>query len=263
MTRVADIVAAIEALAPASLQEPWDNTGLLIGSMDQPCRGVLLCVDITPAIVDEAIAAGLDMIVSHHPLIFKGLKRLNGDGRVELSAIKAIRAGIAVYCGHTSVDKALAGGVSWVMARRLGVAGCAVLSPAGSVEPGLGVVGDLDSPLTPRELAERVKAAFSSPVARCTDPVAAPRSITRVAMCGGSGSEFIDDAIAAGAQAFITSDTRYHLFSDYADKIFLVDIGHFESEECTKEIFYHAISEKIPNFAIRYSVTETNPISYI
>lgn len=260
--KVGDVVAAIEAVAPPSLQEGWDNTGLLVGQPQSECRGVMLCVDVTPEIVDEAVAAGCDMIVSHHPLIFKGLKRLNGGNRVELSVIKAIEKGVAVYCCHTSIDNAPSVGVSFAMARRLGVVGPQVLSAKnGDKEAGLGVIGRLDSPLDPLALVERVKAAFGSPVARCSKP---PRKdLLTVAMCGGSGSEFLADAIAAGADAYITSDTRYHDFVDYGDKIFIVDIGHFESEECTKEIFYQIIREKFPNFAVCYSVIETNPISYL
>lgn len=260
--KVGDIIDAIEAVAPNSLQEGWDNTGLLVGRRDADCRGVMLCVDVTPDIVLEALEAGCDMIVSHHPLIFKGLKRLNGDGRVERSVELAVKNGVAIYCCHTSIDNA-SGGVSWVMANRLGATGCEVLShQAGSDGlTGLGVIGGFNEPLTADRLVERVKRSFGSPVARCSR---CPEvEISRVAMCGGSGSEFIADAIAAGAQAYITSDTRYHDFVDYGEKIFIVDIGHFESEECTKEIFYQIITEKFPNFAVRYSVIETNPISYL
>lgn len=260
--KVGDIVDAIEAVAPPELQEGWDNTGLIVGRRDADCHGVMLCVDVTPDIVAEALASGCDMIVSHHPLIFKGIKRLNGAGRVERSVMLAVEKGVAVYCCHTSIDNA-PGGVSWTMAKRLGIGDCEVLSSqdGGDGSSGLGVIGTFVKPLTAAELVERVKRSFGSPVARCSCPP--DRLIGRVAMCGGSGSEFLANAVAGGAQAYVTSDTRYHDFVDYGDKIFIVDIGHFESEECTKEIFYQIITEKFPNFAVRYSVTETNPISYL
>lgn len=260
--KVGDIVDAIETVAPPSLQEGWDNTGLLVGRREAECRGVMLCVDVTPDIIHEALEAGCDMIVSHHPLIFKGLKRLNGDGRVERSVELAVKRGVAIYCCHTSIDNA-PGGVSWVMAKRLGADRCEVLSPrtGGDGSTGLGVVGCFGEPLAAIDFVERVKCSFRSPVARCSR--CPEGGITRVAMCGGSGSEFIADAVAAGAQAYVTSDTRYHDFVDYGEKIFIVDIGHFESEECTKEIFYQIITEKFPNFAVCYSVIETNPISYL
>ncbi len=126
---------------------------------------------------------------------------------------------------------------------------------------GSGAIGEYDDPITARELTERVKAAFSSPVARCNRP---PEGlISRVAMCGGAGSFLIGKALASGAQAFITSDTKYHDFLEHAGKIFVIDIGHFESEQCTKEIFYHIIKEKFPTFALCLSESEKNPISYI
>ncbi len=130
-----------------------------------------------------------------------------------------------------------------------------------SPRSGSGTIGEYDSPVTAKELAQRVKTAFSSPVARCNS---LPQGlISRVAMCGGAGSFLIGKALAEGAQAFITSDTKYHDFLDYAGKIFVIDIGHFESEQCTKEIFYHIIREKFPTFALYYSELEKNPISYI
>ncbi len=148
------------------------------------------------------------------------------------------------------------------MAKRLDVKNIQVLSAdAAGADSGLGVVGDFAAELSPAELVAKVKKAFNSPVARCSCPKT--EKIRRIAMCGGSGSEFLSQAIAAGAQAYLTSDTRYHDFVDYSDKIFVVDIGHFESEECTKQIFYQIITEKFPNFAVRYSVLETNPISYL
>lgn len=260
--KVGDIAEAIETVAPPSFQEGWDNTGLLVGRLEDDCNGVMLCVDVTPSIVKEAIAAGCDMIVSHHPLIFKGLKRLNGDTRVERAVIEAVRNGVAIYCCHTSIDNVPGVGVSHAMARRLGLVDVRTLSlrePGGSA--GLGVVGNLEPGVSAADFVDRVKRAFGSPVARCSSAPTA--DVARVALCGGSGSEFLPDAVAAGADAYVTSDTRYHDFCDYGDKIFIVDIGHFESEECTKEIFYQIIKEKFPNFAVCYSVIETNPISYL
>lgn len=262
MPKISEIVTALEEFAPAGLQEPWDNTGLIIGRGDRECTGALLCVDVTPEIVAEAVEKGCNLIVAHHPLIFRGLKRLNGNGRVERAAIDAIRGDVAIYACHTSVDNA-PGGVSYTLARLLGLKDVTVLEQKAGAEPGagLGVVGCFPHPISPVELVDRVKHVCHSPVARCTRPSSEP--ITRVALCGGSGSEFLPQAIAAGAQAYITSDTRYHDFCDYSGQIFIIDIGHFESEECTKEIFYQIIREKIPNFAVTYSQNEKNPIVYI
>ncbi len=362
--RIADIIYQLEQVASRPLQEDYDNSGIQVGSIADECTGVLLCVDVTPTIVDEAVERGCNLIVSHHPLIFRGIKRLTGATPVEQSVIKAIASGVAIYSCHTSLDNA-PDGVSHQMARRLGIEHTKVLQPqagrmmklvtmvphehadavrlalfeAGAgqlgcydscsysvkgegtfraieganpyvgnihrmhVEPetrlevllpawlqsrveqaliavhpyeepaydfialtnvnhhaGSGAVGTLSEPLSAYALIARVKQAFSSPIVRCTNPPIEP--ISRVAMCGGSGASFIADAIAAGAQAYITSDVKYHDFVDYAERIFIIDIGHYESEHCTKDIFYHVISKKFPNFAVCYSDKEKNPINY-
>lgn len=265
MVRVRDIISAIEQFAPPRLQESYDNSGLQVGDVDAECTGVLLCVDVTPAVIDEAVSRRCNLVVSHHPLLFKGLKRIAGTTPVEVSVMKAIASGIAVYSCHTSVDNAT-NGVSWVMARKLGLSNVRVLDPQldnMSADTGSGAVGEYTTPLTVAELVARIKSEFASPVVRCTEPPAGDMPITRVAMCGGAGGFLIGNAIAEGAQVFITSDTRYHDFVDYAGRIFIVDIGHFESEQCTKEIFYHVIKEKFPTFALYYSEIEKNPINYL
>lgn len=363
---IGDIISAIESKAPTPLQEDYDNSGLQVGSRASECTGVLLCVDVTPAIVDEAISLGYNLIISHHPLIFHGLKRLTGSSAIEASVMNAIAAGISIYSSHTSMDNA-AGGVSHEMARKLGLSSWRVLEPmegrllklttfvphdhlervrlalfdAGAgrmgnydscsftaqgngsyrplqgskpfigaeyefhIEPetrlevmlpawlkhkveealllthpyevpayefvridnaiptlGSGIIGKLPVALKRNELAAKVKEAFGSPITRCSDyPADIP--ISRVAVCGGSGSFLLKQAIHSGAQAFITSDTKYHDFVDYASRILIVDIGHFESEQCSKDIFYRTITEIFPNFAVRYSKAESNPIIYL
>lgn len=363
---VSQIIATLEEQAPLALQEDYDNSGLIVGAPAQECTGALLTVDVTPDIVREARDKGCNLIISHHPLTFKGLKRLNGRTPVEQSVIEAIRAGIAIYACHTSMDNA-AGGVSHRMATKLGLDNISVLDPqldrlvklsvyvpdshadevrlalfdagAGRLgnydscsystqgtgtfrataganpyvgeigemhseaetrievllpswrrhavenallqthpyeEPayefinianasrhtGSGAVGNLQSSIPAAQLVALVKEAFGSPVARCSRyPLDNP--IRRVALCGGSGSFLIGKAIAAGAQAFITSDTKYHDFVDHGDSILIIDIGHHESENCTKEIFYHRIKEIFPNFAVKYSEKDTNPINYL
>ncbi len=362
--RIGDIIHEIEQMAPLPLQEDYDNSGMQVGNKADECTGILLCVDVTPDIVSEAVERGCNLIISHHPLIFRGLKRLTGATQVERSVIQAISAGISIYSSHTCLDNAI-DGVSHEMAYRLGVDKPAILcrqenqmmklvtmvphdhvdavrlalfdAGAGSlgnydscsfgvrgegtfqaidganpyvgnihtmhIEPetrlevllpawlqskveqallaihpyeepaydfillsnkcrhaGSGVVGNLQKPLLAAYLISLVKKAFGSPIVRCTTPPDQP--ISRIAMCGGSGASFIHDAIAAGAQAYITSDVKYHDFVDHARDIFIIDIGHYESEHCTKDIFYHIISKKFPNFAVCYSDKEKNPINY-
>ncbi len=139
--KVKDIIKAIEEFAPLSIQEKWDNSGLCIGSESDEVSSVLIGLDCTPELVDEAVACGADMIVTHHPLIFSGIKSISADNRTGEAVIKAVRAGIAVYSAHTSADKVIAG-VSGAMAARLGLRNVEILDPDGD-GTGLGVVGEL------------------------------------------------------------------------------------------------------------------------
>ena len=147
--KVKDIIRVIEEFAPLSLQEGWDNSGLCIGSPEDVVSSVLLGLDCTPELVDEAIACGADMIVTHHPLIFSGLKKISPDNPVGEAVIKAIKAGISIYAAHTSADKVIAG-VSGAMAARLGLEDVQILDEDGE-GTGLGVVGNLPEPLSAEE----------------------------------------------------------------------------------------------------------------
>ena len=259
--KVRDIVAAVEEFAPLGLQEKWDNSGLCVGSPDQEVHGVLLGLDCTPALVDEAVAAGADLILTHHPLIFGSLKSVRPEDPVGLALIKAIRAGIAVYASHTPSDKVLAG-VSGAMARRLGLTQIRVLEPEGDGETGLGAIGVWPEPLSADEALRRVKEAFGLQVVRASRPVAEP--VRTVAMCGGSGSSLIGTARAAGAQLYISGDVSYHHFF-VPDGFMILDIGHFESEKEIVYILYSLIRKKFPTFAIQCTAAldSANPIHYL
>ena len=363
---IAEITSAIETFAPLALQEDYDNSGLQVGDRTAECTGALLCVDVTPAIVDEAIARRCNLIISHHPLIFKGLKRITGATLVEQTVMKALQNGVAIYSCHTAIDNAT-NGVSWEMARLLELESVKVLEPqhnkllklsvmvpnaysedvknslykagAGKIgdydccsfavegkgsfraldganpfvgahgevhfeqetridvilprwvkgkveaallqshpyeEPayefiaienvskltGSGVVGQLKTPMSLSKFVEKVKQTFGSPMVR-TNAEDTNVEVSVVAMCGGSGAFLVRNAIGAGAQVFLTSDTKYHDFVDYKNAINIIDIGHFESEQCTKNVFYRVIQEKFPNFALYYSDIEKNPINYL
>lgn len=263
MIKIADIIAALEDSAPSRWQESFDNTGLQIGDASKECTGVLICVDASPEIVEEASLRGCNLIVSHHPLIFHAIKNITGDGRVERTIIEAAKKDIAIYSCHTSIDNAPTIGVSHKMAEMLGLKDVRALEERGSEKIGCGVVGVLDHPLLPEELAQRVKEAFGSPIVRCSSLSAVPGPIEKIGLCGGAGSFLIPEAVKAGAQAFITSDCKHNIFLDYLSQIFLIDIGHYESENCTKQIFYQIITEKFPNFAVNYSQLDKNPIIYL
>lgn len=256
---VKDIASAIESFAPLSIQESWDNSGLVIGSEAQEVHGVLLGFDCTSDLVDEAVSLGADMIITHHPLIFSGLKKISPDDPVGLAVMKAVSAGIAVYAAHTSADKVL-GGVSGAMAERLGLKDVRVLDeePGGF---GLGAVGDLPQPMDGGSFIEYVKSRFGLRMIRCSHLPQEP--VSRVAMCGGSGGSLIEKAREAGAQAYLCGDISYHHF--FTTKNFMVmDIGHFEGEVEIVDILFSLLRKKFPNFAISTSsrLETSNPVYY-
>lgn len=257
--RVKDIAAVVESFAPLSFQEDWDNSGLCVGSPEQEVHGVMLGFDCTPELVDEAVAAGADMIVTHHPLIYGGVKKILPEDPTGLTLIKAISAGVAVYAAHTNADKVI-GGVSGAMARRLGLTGIEALDKS-RPEAGFGAVGDLPRPMEAEEFIEYVKAAFGLKVLRSSRPLDIP--ISRVAMCGGSGSSFIQKAMEAGAQAYICGDVTYHRFTTPAG-FMVLDIGHYEGEVEIVDILFSLITKKIPNFAVRISanLAASNQVHY-
>lgn len=250
-----DIAAIIERFAPLATQEEWDNSGFSVGSPEQEVHGVLVGFDCTPALVDEAVAVGADMIVTHHPLIFGSLKRIDPADFVGETVIKAIRAGIVVYAAHTNADKA-DGGVTALMAQKLHLQEVQPLVPSN-----LAQIGSLPAPMRPADFCAEVKRAFGLNVLRYSGE-GGPQ-IRKVALCGGSGSEFIGDARAAGADAFLTGDVSYHRF--FGDKSLLImDIGHYESEVAIVDKFLSLLKDNFPTFAIRSSTNKNNnPIHYL
>lgn len=362
---VREVTSIMESFAPLAFQEDYDNSGLIVGDANMEVTGVLLTIDVTPQVVAEAVAGGANLIVAHHPVIFKGLKRITGKSYVEQVVVNAIRNNIAIYAAHTNIDS-VQGGVSFKMAEVLGLTSTQVLSPltgqlvklvtfvpteyaeavrqamfnagAGVIgnydscsfniqgqgtfragdgtnpfvgemgkihfEPevrvetivprhilnavvkamveahpyeevaydvypldlpykkaGLGVVGDLPEPMNTIDFVKHVKQQFRAPCVRYTNPV--KDFISRVAICGGSAISLLNDAIAANADVFITADVKYHQFFDAENRIVILDIGHFESEQFTIDIFYDLLSKKISNFAVLKSKVRTNPINYI
>ena len=256
---VRDITSVIEDFAPLSIQEGWDNSGLVIGSPEQEVHGVLIGFDCTPELIDEAVSCGADLVVTHHPLIFGGVKRISPDDPTGLAIIKAVSAGIAVYAAHTTADKVLAG-VSGAMARRLHLEDIKVLDEEGD-GIGLGAVGNLPRPMASGEFIDYVKSCFGLSVARCSRPLDIP--LSRVAMCGGSGSSLIGKAMESGAQAYICGDISYHHFFTPKD-FMLIDIGHFEGEVEICQVLFTLLRKNFPTFAVRTSakLDSANPVFY-
>lgn len=257
---IADIINAINDYAPLNLQESWDNSGLQVGDPNANCTGVLLCVDVSPAILQEAIARKCNLVVSHHPLIFKGLKHIcPTESKVQQSVYAAIKGGITIFSSHTALDSA-SEGISREMAKMIGANPLHPLQPGADAATGLGCIAEFAQPVSCNDFIKILKSAFNINMIRGSWQ---SRAIKRIGLCGGSGGEFIPKAIKEGCDAFLTADVRYHDFVDYGEDIFIADIGHFESEECSKQIFYRIISEKFPNFAVYKSEIEKNPIIYI
>ena len=253
-----DIIKVIEDFAPLSIQESWDNSGLCIGSPDDEVSSILIGLDCTESLVDEAVSCGADMIITHHPLIFSGLKKISPDDQTGAAVIKAVRAGICIYAAHTSADKVIAG-VSGAMAAKLGLTDVEILEEDGE-GTGLGVVGNLPAPISAEEAIRLVKDRFSLNMMRSSAPVSVP--VARIAMCGGSGSSLIKAARKSGAQLYISGDISYHNFFT-PEGFMIMDIGHYESEIEIVDILFSLIKKNFPTFAVRITQNiNSNPIYY-
>lgn len=261
-----------------ALQESYDNSGLIVGDRDAEVTRALLCLDCTEAVVEEAIVKGCDIIIAHHPIVFGGLKRFTGGDYVQRSVIKAIRNNIAIYACHTNLDNVLRGGVNERIAQQLGFDVERVLRPiavdfgsftssGGIVDSevfrtaGAGVLCNLQKPMNVLDFLQHVKERMGAEVVKYTK--CDVEVVGKVAICGGAGSFLIGDALRAGADAFITSDVKYHEFFDAQGKMLLCDIGHYESEKYTIDLFSNILSAKFPKFATIFAGTITNPIDYL
>jgi dinuclear metal center YbgI/SA1388 family protein len=258
--RIKDIARAIEEFAPPQLAESYDNVGLLVGDPNTEATGVLINLDVTESLIDEAVAEGINLIVTHHPIWFTGLKRLNGDNYVSRIIIKAIQKGVALYACHTNLDNVMAG-VNNMIGERLGVENMRILSPKNlDSSVGSGMIGELPRAYSKNDFLALVKERFGCGGIRYAD--APVEKVWRVAWCGGAGSFLISNAIHAGADVFFTGDITYHKFFDNENRILLLDIGHHESEQFTSNLLHRHLSKTFPTFAVRLSKIETNPVRY-
>ncbi len=258
IVKVSDIINAIEEYAPLHIQESYDNSGLQIGNREMPASGALLTLDVTLATIDEAIRRNCNLVISHHPLIFKGVKSITGVNETEQIISKAIKNDIAIYSSHTSMDSAWEG-VSHILAHKIGVTVTVPLQPT-SEATGLGVIGTIE-PINALDYLKYIKETLNLSSLKYVGDIT--KTIHTVALCGGSGASLISDAKSAKADMYITGDIKYHDFTSNSNDIILADIGHYESEQYTKDIFYGIIKKKISNFVVYYSEEEKNPINYL
>ncbi len=251
-----EVINIIESVAPLSIQEEWDNSGLQVGVKEAEVASVLLCTDITEAIVTEAIEKDCQLIISHHPLLFHGLKTIQGATPQERCVMRAIQHGIAIYSSHTAMDCYLHG-VSGRMAEKLGISDYRILSPTGE-QVGLGVIGNLPQAIAFCDFLAQVKEAFQAPVIRYVAP--SKPLVQTIAMCGGAGSEFTATAIQQGADVYISADFKYHELQQAEGQIGVMDIGHFESEQYTKEVFAELLLLHAPTLKIYMAEHDKSPI---
>ena len=252
---------ALEQYAPLPLQDSYDNAGLQIGlTEEQEVTGALLCLDVTEAIIDEAERMGCNLVVAHHPLLFRGLKSITGSSYVERCVIKAIQKGIGIYAAHTNLDNA-EGGVNYRIAEKLGLVNLTFLDAKPGVAAGAGVVGELPTEEDEKSFLERVKALFGIQCLRHNQLTG--RKIRRVALCGGAGGFLLTNAIAQGADAFLTGEMRYHDYFGHEGELLIAEMGHYESEQYTIDIFAEVLNHHFPELKIVKTTLNTNPINYL
>jgi dinuclear metal center YbgI/SA1388 family protein len=265
MPQVKDVIQYLETIAPLEYQESYDNAGLIVGNRDATVVSVLLCLDSTEAVIDEAIAQGSNLVIAHHPIVFSGLKQFTGKNYIERVIIKAIKNDIAIYAIHTNLDNVYQNGVNKRICDILGLENTQILSANLALSQvgdiGAGMIGNLPSPMITKDFLLSLKDKMSLNVIKHTKLTA--EKITRVAVCGGSGSFLLDQAIAQKADIFITSDYKYHQFFDANDQIIIADIGHYESEFYTIELLQELIRKKFSNFAAHCTKISTNPVNYL
>lgn len=261
---IGEVVAHLDSLFHPEYQEDYDNSGFLLGNSATIYTGALVALDLTPAVITEAVNNQLNLIVTHHPFIFSGLKRITDDSDAGRMAMTLILNGISVYAAHTNLDN-LPWGVNGILAQKIGLQNCKILREFKSAHDdsiGSGLVGELPRVVKVDTFLQKVKRLTRQPSIR-TSPHIATQRIQRVALCGGAGSFLIHDAIDAGADIFITADLKYHDFQRAEGRLILVDAGHYETEQFAKEIIYRAISEKFSNFACRISENQASLIQYM
>ena len=270
--KIYQVVDALEHYAPLPLQEGYDNAGLQVGLTEAvEVSGALLCLDVTEAVVDEAIRKGCNLIVSHHPLIFRKLARISDENYVQRTVRKAIKNDIAIVSMHTNMDAAM-GGVNFKIAEKLGLRNLRFFGgekEIDGVKGGEGVIGEITDEtdtlhadgIAADDLVLMLRERFQAECVQCNQLLRRP--IRKVALCGGAGSFLLDAAIAAGADAFITGEMHYHEFFGHEQEIQICVIGHYQSEQFTSEIFRSIITEKCPGVKCEISEINTNPIIYL
>lgn len=261
--KIEEIISVLENVFPPQYQEGYDNAGIQILAHSGDINSCLVTLDVTEDVVNEAIRNHCGLILSHHPLIFgKGLMRVAAENYVQRIVALCIKNGISVYSAHTNCDAVLTGTIA-VMCKKLQITDYQILQPAPHSDGnhGGGAIGMLPQEIPAQEFLLKVKNVFNCGAIRYTQ-ITKPM-VRKIALCPGSGSFLLSEAIAQNADVFISGDFTYHKFFDADGKILLIDIGHYESENGIKQIFSDILTKNFSNFAVKISDTNTNPIKYL
>lgn len=258
--KIKEVIETLERFAPLPLQESYDNAGLQIGLTEADASGVLLCLDVTEEVIAEAVEKNCNLIVAHHPLLFRGLKCIADRSMIERCVRQAILLGITIYAAHTNLDNAI-GGVNFEIANRLGLTQVRVLEPLSQGEGGSGVIGVLPQEETSMDFLRRVKQIFNIDCLQHNAPL--HRKVQKVALCGGSGDFLLDKAIQEGADVFLTGEMGYHHFFGYDQQILIGVLGHYQSEQYTMDLLARILQQANPSLRIEKTSVNTNPIHYL
>ncbi|MCD8210376.1 MAG: Nif3-like dinuclear metal center hexameric protein [Prevotella sp.] len=260
--KIKEVVDALECFAPLPLQEGFDNAGLQVGLTETEVSGVLLCLDVTEKVVKEAVELGCNLIVSHHPLIFHALKRISDKDTVQRTVMLAIENKVTIVSMHTNFDNAFKG-VNFKIAEKMGLVDCHFFAPKvmGGIDCGGGVIGNFSKAIKARDFICLLKKTFRVDCLQSNELL--KRKIKKVAICGGAGAFLLEEAIKAGADAFITGEMRYNEYFGQEQVIQIAVIGHYQSEQFTTEIFKSIILEKYPKVKTYITKVNTNPIIYL
>ncbi len=260
--KIREVVSALERFAPLPLQEGFDNAGLQVGLTEAEVSGALLCLDVTESIVDEAVAKGCNLIVSHHPLVFHPIKKLVYADFVQRCVAKAIKNDITILSMHTNIDNS-EGGVNFMIARKMGLKNVDFFAEkqVDGIRCGSGTIGELPEAVAADDFVMMLKKEFDVECVQCNQLLRRP--IRKVAVCGGAGSFLLPEAIRLGADAFVTGEMHYHEYFAHEQEIQIAVIGHYQSEQFTKEIFKSIIEEKCTGVRTVLTETNTNPIIYL
>ncbi|MCY4170203.1 MAG: Nif3-like dinuclear metal center hexameric protein [Bacteroidetes bacterium] len=259
-----DIACALEAWADPAFAESYDNVGLHVGSATQEINRVLISLDLTPEVLDEAVNSNASMIVTHHPLLFQPPSRIVDEDLIGHLILELAKSQICLYSIHTNLDAAH-GGVSFALANLLDLQDIKFLKPNSDGLSGMGAIGNLAQHESFSSFLDRIHSQLNSPVLRYVGLKTTP--INTVAVCGGSGGNLIKPALKSGADVFVSADLSYHRFFEVYDssghcQLALVDAGHYETEKHTEELLRSWLTERFPSVIFTCTESVTNPIKY-